>query len=162
MENSIEKEAVELLKQEKKESLEKWSKQTEEILKKISQEEQDLAFVKIYGYKPGISHWMKASNDLAHEKGWYEEGKQSTFVEKMMLIVSECSEVVEEYRAGKAMNEVYFSEKGKPEGIPIECADIFIRLMDTCQEYGIDLESAVNQKHEFNKTRPNRHGGKKI
>ena len=51
---------------------------------------------------------------------------------------------------------------GKPEGIPAELADVVIRIMDMCEHYGIDLASAILEKHEFNKTRAYRHGGKVI
>lgn len=50
---------------------------------------------------------------------------------------------------------------GKPEGIPIELADVIIRILDYCGYAGIDIEAAIRQKHEYNKSRPYRHGGKK-
>ena len=31
-----------------------------------------------------------------------------------------------------------------------------------CGHYGIDLEAALIEKHEFNKTRPFRHGNKTL
>jgi hypothetical protein len=36
-----------------------------------------------------------------------------------------------------------------------------IRILDLCGALGIDLEEAMRMKHEYNKTRPYRHGGKK-
>ena len=47
-----------------------------------------------------------------------------------------------------------------PEGIPAEIADVVIRIMDMCDHYGIDLAAAIEEKHEFNKTRPYLHGKK--
>lgn len=52
-------------------------------------------------------------------------------------------------------------EFSKMEGIPSELADVVIRVMDMCEQYGIDLESAIAEKHTYNLTRPYRHGGKK-
>lgn len=49
----------------------------------------------------------------------------------------------------------------KPEGIPIELADCIIRILDYCGKEGIDIEEAIKIKHEYNLTRPYRHGGKK-
>lgn len=50
----------------------------------------------------------------------------------------------------------------KPEGIAIELADAVIRILDYCGHVGIDIEKAIEIKHEYNKTRPYKHGGKKI
>lgn len=57
--------------------------------------------------------------------------------------------------------EIYFSDNGKPEGIPTELADVIIRVLDYCGYAGIDIDAAISQKHEYNKSRPYRHGGKK-
>ena len=78
-----------------------------------------------------------------------------------MLITTEVAEVMEEYRKGKGFTETYTDEKGKMCGIPSELADIVIRVMDLCGYYGIDLEQAIKEKHEYNKSRPYKHGGKK-
>lgn len=37
-----------------------------------------------------------------------------------------------------------------------------IRVLDMCGYYGIDLAAAIQEKHEYNKTRQHRHGGKKL
>jgi len=50
----------------------------------------------------------------------------------------------------------------KPEGIPIELADVVIRIFDLCGYYNIDLEHAIEEKMTYNKTRPHKHGGKRI
>lgn len=40
-------------------------------------------------------------------------------------------------------------------------ADVIIRVLDYCGYAGIDIDAAISQKHEYNKSRPYRHGGKK-
>ncbi len=50
----------------------------------------------------------------------------------------------------------------KPEGIPSELADVVIRVAHFCGANGIDLAAAVREKVAFNKTRPFKHGGKKL
>ncbi len=54
------------------------------------------------------------------------------------------------------------TEDKKPEGIPIELANLLIRIFDTCGTYGINLSEALRMKMAYNKTRPYRHGGKVI
>ena len=50
----------------------------------------------------------------------------------------------------------------KPEGIAVELADCIIRILDYCGKEDIDVESILKLKHDYNKTRPYKHGGKKI
>lgn len=105
--------------------------------------------------------------------------------------VSELAEALEEYRSGRPVlyfpcnaGGVCCEEDGsahcgsrpynpenpdapcsaqskKPEGVAVELADCMIRILDYCGHAGIDIEEAIRIKHEYNKTRPYRHGGKK-
>lgn len=50
----------------------------------------------------------------------------------------------------------------KPCGIPIELADVIIRIGDFCVKHGVDIQGAVEMKLKYNKTRSHRHGGKKL
>lgn len=120
---------------------------------------------------------MKINNlrDMIHinakEHGWWDE--ERTFGEIIALCHSELSEALEEYRKGNGTTEIYYhgeycpgadvaTIKQKPEGIPIELADCIIRILDFCGKEGIDIESAIKIKHDYNKTRPYKHGGKRI
>ena len=131
-----------------------------------------------------IKRMQRMVHQLAKKKGWWEPGNSKTDVEAIMLVVTELAEAVEEIRNGKpayytstvatphmlmpsdSRGPTVFLQQGttntKPEGTLIELADAVIRIMDLCGKHKWDLETAIRLKHEYNKTRPHRHGGKKL
>lgn len=48
-----------------------------------------------------------------------------------------------------------------PKGSRRSLPDVIIRVLDYCAYAGIDIENVLEVKHEYNKSRPYRHGGKK-
>jgi len=66
----------------------------------------------------------------------------------LMKIVSECGEACEAIR------------KGDRKNLGEELADIVIRVADTAEGMGIELEKEILRKLEINKHRPYLHGGK--
>ena len=95
-----------------------------------------------------INEWATEVHALAIEKGWYD-GDEREVPELLCLIHSEVSEALEAYR------------EGHDECVAEELADVAIRLLDMCKYLGIDLERAMEKKHEINKRRIYRHGGKR-
>lgn len=103
---------------------------------------------------------QKEVHELAVSNGWWPEGTDSRIIpEKLALIHSEVSEALEEYRVGN-LEACTFSESGKPEGFGIELADAMIRILDLAQFLGLDMEDLIRCKHEYNRQREYRHGGK--
>lgn len=124
----------------------------------------------------GLNDFAAEVHKNADDHGWWEQ--ERAFPEVLMLCVSELSEALEEYRNGTP--DVYCKEYdedhcesclqfhdacacngNKPEGIAIELADCIIRILDYCGRRNIDIEAALRIKHEYNKGREYRHGGKK-
>lgn len=139
-----------------------------------------------------IKQLVADSFQNAKDKGWHDPGMEKSVGDDIALMHSELSEALEDFRAGRGVAEVYYekyaiSEKWvrfleatvpevalapvmaaltlkdpKPCGIPIELADVLIRIFDFAGKHGVDLEAAVKLKMDYNATRPHRHGGKKL
>ena len=109
-----------------------------------------------------ITEWQTAIHQYAKDKGWWEPDRPRSFGDICALFHSEISEAFEEFRAGHTCTEIYENEDkpGKLEGVPVELADLVIRVFDYCEWAGIDLQSVIARKHAFNLTRSYRHGGK--
>jgi len=96
-------------------------------------------------------------NHLNHPLTYYSgEGKYYDGLATSKIIVTS------PYQDIKFQNGAGEIITSKPEGIPSELADIVIRVMDYCEWAGINLEAAILEKHEYNKSRPYKHGGKAI
>ena len=109
----------------------------------------------------------------AKEHGWWEQEERNTG-ELLMLVVTELSEAFEEIRNGFDLDEIYaeglsgepyedvWIGEAKPEGFPVEIADVFIRVLDFMKHYGLmdAFNRAMWLKLHFNEGRPYRHGGK--
>ena len=119
--------------------------------------------------KKSLAQWQLEIHELAIEKGWWSElandqvPRNSLIANKLLLIHSEISEAVEELRESSVTTPTMFEyENGKPIGFLIELADTVIRILDLCGALNINIEEAIRVKHEYNKTRSHRHGGKAL
>jgi NTP pyrophosphatase (non-canonical NTP hydrolase) len=101
-------------------------------------------------------------------RGWHDN--PPSLPECMMMLVTEATEAVEAWRVhgtADATKLNWTSDHGelqvqKPEGVGSEFADILIRLLDDAYLFGIDLDAEFARKMAYNRTRPFRHGGKRI
>lgn len=100
------------------------------------------------------------AHEMAIAKGWWDEPRDIPHC--LALVHSEVSEALEAYREYGSRNpdDVDYDPNPKPEGFVYELADILIRVGDLAIHCGVDLETAVREKMEFNSSRGYRHGNK--
>lgn len=91
-----------------------------------------------------LNELAQLCHSIAVEKGFWE--KERNIGEALMLIVTEIAEAMEAHRVQDDEN---FRE---------EIADAFIRLLDLCGGFNIDIEDEIQKKANRNKNRPYKHG----
>lgn len=104
-----------------------------------------------------INDIAREIHENAVEHGWWDT--ERPFGEIIALCHSELSEALEAYRDDEPFIRMI---KNKPDGIAVEMIDCIIRILDYLAKEEIDIEYILEVKHKYNKTRPYKHGGKKI
>lgn len=117
-----------------------------------------------------IEEMQDESFDNSEAHGFHADG--STVVEKLMLVVSELSEALEDLRKNeKDLHIIKYSDDSKdtlyddegrahpkPIGFMSELADVVIRVGDLAGIVDGNLELAVKVKQAYNRLRPHMHG----
>lgn len=87
---------------------------------------------------------------IVNPKDAYEQllGK-ALVAQKLMLAVSELAEAMEGHRKGLMDDKLPHRQM-----LEVECADLMLRLCDLAGALNLDLGGAVEEKLEFNRTRP--------
>lgn len=104
-----------------------------------------------------INKIAKEIHENALNHGWWDEPR--AFGEIVALCHSELSEALEAYRNKEPF---IWGNGGKPDGVAVELIDCVIRIFDYLEYEGVDIEKIITFKHEYNKTREYKHGGKRI
>ena len=90
-------------------------------------------------------------NAVAH--GWWEDSGERNVGEALALMHSELSEALEAARANFPVDK-----KVPFDNFTVELADCIIRIFDLADGMHLQLVEALLAKHEYNQTRPHKHG----
>lgn len=77
---------------------------------------------------------------------------------RLGLIHGEVAEALESFRKNGLDAPSEHGLDGSVTALEEELADIVIRVADMAETHGLDLASAIQEKVEYNKTRPYKHG----
>lgn len=95
-------------------------------------------------------------HQVALDHGWQKKLDDGL---ALALMHSEISEALEWCRKDPAAPSDHIPEF---TGLEEEMADLMIRILDFCEARKLRIGDALLAKHEFNKNRPYKHGGKKF
>jgi NTP pyrophosphatase (non-canonical NTP hydrolase) len=96
--------------------------------------------------KPTLYDFQKYVGKMIKVRGFEKE----TIPELFMLFLEECGEFA---KAARKTQDIKSDKKSENFYLADEAADVFIYLLDLCNQLGVDLEDAFRKKEEKNKTR---------
>lgn len=107
----------------------------------------------ISAFKSSWHDMATATAKVAADKGFHAELPNAAVM--IALVHSELSEALEVLR-----NNPQETDPTCPGFLKVETelADVIIRLMNMAYRFAWDVPGAVLAKHEYNKTRPHKHG----
>lgn len=96
--------------------------------------------------RPTLYDFQKYVGKMVKERGFEKE----TVPEIFMLFLEECGEFA---KAARKTQDIKSDKKSENFHLADEAADVFMYLLDLCNQFDIDLERAFRDKEEKNKMR---------
>jgi NTP pyrophosphatase (non-canonical NTP hydrolase) len=96
-----------------------------------------------------IAHLVREAHKTSKNRGYWLSGFRNVD-EALLLIINEVTEAKELMRSGNGFDKTWVEEGDHPKGIPIQLADIVIRVFDLAGGLDIDLAGAIEKKMEYN------------
>ena len=108
-----------------------------------------------------VREMQETAWQIAEDKGFHRgrtgQGRDDTLV-RLCLVHSEVTEAVQ------IVKKQFHDSAAYPQALPVLCefveelADVMIRVMDLAHCCGVNLESAIEEKFEKNRNRPEMYG----
>lgn len=95
---------------------------------------------------PTLRDFQMYVAEMVKERGFDKE----TISEIFMLFLEECGEMA---KAARKTQSIKSDKQSEQFELNKEIADVFIYLLDICNHFNIDLESAFRKKEEANQKR---------
>jgi len=95
---------------------------------------------------PTLRDFQNYVKQLVKERGFEKENLPQIF----MLFLEECGEFA---KAARKKGGMKTDKNSKEYSVEQEAADVFIYLLDICNQLGVNLEKAFREKEEINKKR---------
>jgi len=93
---------------------------------------------------------LKDYQEYIHEMVKEREFDHESVSEIFLLFIEECGEMAKAIRKTQNMK---LDKNSKEHHLDHEIADVFMYLLDICNQFDIDLEKAFRDKEEINKQR---------
>ena len=95
---------------------------------------------------PTLKDYQEYIDLMVKERGFDKE----TISQIFMMLTEECGELA---KAARKAADIHTDENSQKFALEDEAADVFIYLLDICNYFKIDLETAFRQKEEKNSKR---------